>query len=74
MATEHNKPLNLRLCFLRGFYDAMDAWSKPSVDLKGDPDKLKAWQAGWDHWDTLVKNEQKRLEDTAKSGDGFPDW
>lgn len=51
--------------FLRGYLDALDAWGRPSVDYGGDLDRQAAWQAGWDHFQKLVKDEQVRLEQAA---------
>lgn len=64
----------LRHAFLTGFLDAMDALARPSIDVAGDPATLSAWQAGQDHWEKLVRGEQRRLEEAVKTGEGFPDF
>lgn len=66
--------VKLRIAFLRGFYDARDDFSHPTVDYGGDPDLHKAWEAGQKHFNAIIDAEAVRLEHASKDGDGFPAW
>jgi len=61
----------LRQAFLHGYLDALDAANRPTVDYGGDDERQAAWQAGWDHFHKLVRQEQARLERAVASGEGF---
>lgn len=66
--------ISSRIAFLRGFIDATNAKSTPSVDYSGDVAKLAAWNAGKNHFDTLVKSEIARIEAALSTGNGFPQY
>jgi hypothetical protein len=63
--------LRLRLCFMRGYYDAQKGKTTPSIDLGGTPAKHTAWEKGSEYYTSFIAAEALRLESAMVLGDDY---